>query len=288
MLADADPTVRQAAAEVLTPLPSHTERSPPSFRSSTSTTSRCTSQPAAPARLRLTKNPPRLIDSAAAMLAHANPRARGPSYVLGRLRCDAAIARARRSAPMEPRRRIEIRLAPHRPGRRIARPHRQQGQPRRADVARHSRPRRLNEVPPRTRNKMSDAMAGARSARPPASRPPRWPTQRASSSLAPTDFPSPFAPPPPSRSASSPPPANPPRTVNFIAMYESPYEDHATKFESLKALGNLRRTASADGLKKIAEADLTPDLRWIAHWSNDRIAAVTTPYVPPTIRRHCR
>jgi hypothetical protein len=68
----------------------------------------------------------------------------------------------------------------------------------------------------------------------------------------------------------------------FLAIYDSPYEDHETKFESLKALGNLRYKPAAEQLKTISESDATPDLRWIAHWSYDRVAGVQTPYTPPT------
>jgi HEAT repeat protein len=71
----------------------------------------------------------------------------------------------------------------------------------------------------------------------------------------------------------------------FLQIYDSQYEDHVTKFESLKALGNLRHAPSADRLKEIAETDATPDLRWIAHWAYERAAGVHVPYTPPTERR---
>jgi len=76
-----------------------------------------------------------------------------------------------------------------------------------------------------------------------------------------------------------------PHGVNFISIYESQYESKETKFESLKALGNLRDTSSVDKLKTIAESDPTPDLRWIAHWAYQRCAHTQIPYTPPTEKR---
>jgi hypothetical protein len=77
-------------------------------------------------------------------------------------------------------------------------------------------------------------------------------------------------------------PATQASASKFLQIYESQYEDHVTKFESLKALGNLRHAPSADRLKAIAEADATPDLRWMAHWAYERTAGVRVPYTPPT------
>ena len=71
-----------------------------------------------------------------------------------------------------------------------------------------------------------------------------------------------------------------PDGVNFLGIYASPDESTETKFEALKALGNLRHARSAGGLKAIAETALVPDYRWIAHWSYQRAANVTVPYVP--------
>ena len=44
------------------------------------------------------------------------------------------------------------------------------------------------------------------------------------------------------------------------------------KFEAIKALGNIRHAASIERLKKISQTDRTPDLRWLAHWSYQRAA----------------
>jgi HEAT repeat protein len=77
----------------------------------------------------------------------------------------------------------------------------------------------------------------------------------------------------------------PPEGVNFFAMYASPFEGRDTKLEALKALGNLRHAASSARLKEISDTDATPDLRWIAHWSYQRAARQQVPYTPPTAPR---
>jgi HEAT repeat protein len=71
-----------------------------------------------------------------------------------------------------------------------------------------------------------------------------------------------------------------PDGVNFLAIHASPDESAETKFEALKALGNLQHAKSAGGLKAIAETALVAEYRWIAHWSYQRAAHVTVPYVP--------
>jgi HEAT repeat protein len=76
-----------------------------------------------------------------------------------------------------------------------------------------------------------------------------------------------------------------PDGVNFLEIYASPDETAESKFEALKALGNLRHAGSASALKTISETSLVPEFRWIAHWSYQRAANVTVPYVPATDRR---
>jgi len=69
---------------------------------------------------------------------------------------------------------------------------------------------------------------------------------------------------------------------NLLGVYDSIYEDHAAKFEAIKALGNLRYAPAAERLKPTAETEVTPDIRWIAHWAYERCANATLPYTPPT------
>ena len=76
-----------------------------------------------------------------------------------------------------------------------------------------------------------------------------------------------------------------PEGINVLAIFASADESLETKFEALKALGNLRHAPSADGLKKIAESHLSPRMRWMAHWSYERCAGTTTPFVPVVERR---
>jgi HEAT repeat protein len=76
-----------------------------------------------------------------------------------------------------------------------------------------------------------------------------------------------------------------PNGINFLAIFASTDESLETKFEALKALGNLRYAAAADGLKQIAESDLSPRMRWMAHWSYERCADTTVPFVPVIERR---
>jgi HEAT repeat protein len=83
----------------------------------------------------------------------------------------------------------------------------------------------------------------------------------------------------------SEPGAAPPGDVNFFAIYSNPYEGHVAKIEAIKALGNMRHAASADRLKELSQADPTRDLRWLAHWSYERCANTRVPYTPATDRR---
>ncbi len=83
----------------------------------------------------------------------------------------------------------------------------------------------------------------------------------------------------------APPDGKAPQADKLLSIYASIDEDGATKFEALKALGNLRHAPAADRLHKIAQSDPSPDLRWIAHWSYQRASGKRVPYEPPTIRR---
>lgn len=76
-----------------------------------------------------------------------------------------------------------------------------------------------------------------------------------------------------------------PAGVDFLAIYGSVEETRQTKFEALKALGNLRYAPLAGQLKTIAETNLTPDLRWIAHWSYQRAENTRAPFTPAIDRR---
>jgi HEAT repeat protein len=76
-----------------------------------------------------------------------------------------------------------------------------------------------------------------------------------------------------------------PQAANMLAIYDSISEDRATKLEALKALGNLRHVPAAERLKTIVESDPRPDLRWIAHWAYERCANARVPYTPPSERR---
>jgi HEAT repeat protein len=76
-----------------------------------------------------------------------------------------------------------------------------------------------------------------------------------------------------------------PGDVNFLEIYASSDESLETKFEALKALGNLRIAAAAGKLKTIGETDLTSRLRWMGYWSYQRSANTTVPFTPATERR---
>jgi HEAT repeat protein len=74
-----------------------------------------------------------------------------------------------------------------------------------------------------------------------------------------------------------------PQGVNLIAIYDSVYEGPQTKFEALKALGNLRHKSSLSALQGIAQSSPSPEMRWIAHWSYERTAGTSATYHPPTV-----
>ena len=76
-----------------------------------------------------------------------------------------------------------------------------------------------------------------------------------------------------------------PKGIKFLEIYASPDESPDTKLESLKALGNLRYAPAAGGLKQVAETELSPQFRGIAHWAYQRCADTTVPFVPAIDRR---
>lgn len=80
-------------------------------------------------------------------------------------------------------------------------------------------------------------------------------------------------------------PSQRPIGFNLLGIYASTEESKLTKFEAIKALGNLRHAASAERLRSIYEAESDPQMRWIAHWSADRAAGTLTAYAPPTAQR---
>ena len=76
-----------------------------------------------------------------------------------------------------------------------------------------------------------------------------------------------------------------PKGINFMNIYASPDESPDTKWESLKAMGNLRYAPAAEGLRQIAEAELSPPARGLAYWSYQRCTDSPAPFVPAIDRR---
>jgi HEAT repeat protein len=78
-------------------------------------------------------------------------------------------------------------------------------------------------------------------------------------------------------------PANENTAGRLLSIYSDPEDADEVKLEALKALGHLRDRRDALRLRDIgsAKGDSTPSLRWMAHWAADRIAARVTAYVPP-------
>jgi len=70
-----------------------------------------------------------------------------------------------------------------------------------------------------------------------------------------------------------------------IANDDSPYEHEEPRFEAIKAIGNLRSTATLEEMRRQAGVHRIPSLRWMAHAVADRLTgdAITTPYVPPDV-----
>jgi HEAT repeat protein len=287
MLADSDPTVREAAARVLTPLPStealaamlsqlDVEYAPLHVATRAALTH--------PANDSVRQA---VIAAAAEMLAHANPlRREDASYILGRLRSDAAIDRHVALLTWDPASPEKsqwpvIAQAAESVGligdRRAIGP---------LMIIVKVAPDALAGAERSQMNAMASAMANALVA---AARLRHRPAIEQSvrilalnSEGCPADL----------RAAAafaigvlSEGGTAPPADVNFFAIYSNPYEGHAAKIEVIKAVGNMRHAASADRLKELSVADGTRDLRWLAHWSYQRCANTHVPYTPPTERR---
>jgi HEAT repeat protein len=227
------------------------------------------------------------ISAAAQMLAHANPRRReDASHVLGRLRSDAAIDRHIALMTWNP-------AAPAKSDWAVIAQAAESmgliGDGRGVDQLMtlvKAAPQALPTLQRPQRHDMSRAMASALVAAARLGHEPAMAEAVRILKLDPDDCPSNIRAPAAfaigvlTEAGKAPPP-----DVNFFAVYGSPYESHDTKLEAIKALGNMRHAGSADRLKQISEADATPDLRWIAHWSHARSANVKVPYTPPTERR---
>jgi len=291
MLGDADPTVREAAARVLTPVATSealnaiAQQLDVDYAPLHEAARQTLARPANDAIRTAT------ISMAADMLAHTNPRRReDASFVLGRLRSDAAIdrhvallnwdskapansdwlviAQAAESIGMigagrGGTRGIELLMAI-------------------VTVA----PDALQGLPRPQRDHMTHAMANALVAvarldhRPAVAQAVRILQMNPDTCPAEIRAAAAFA-----IGVLIEPRAVPPADVDFFAIYASPYEGHDAKIEAIKALGNMRHAASAERLKSISESDGAPDLRWIAHWSYERAANTKVPYTPPTHRR---
>lgn len=73
----------------------------------------------------------------------------------------------------------------------------------------------------------------------------------------------------------------------LLSVYHdnSPYEVEAARFEAAKGLGNMRYTPALDVMRQQGKENPLPTLRWIAHRVADRLAgaAEPTPYTPPSV-----
>lgn len=65
-----------------------------------------------------------------------------------------------------------------------------------------------------------------------------------------------------------------------IAHDNSPFEAEAARFEAIKAIGNMGYKQALETLRRDAAESPHPKLRWISHVVADRIAGTQTPYVP--------
>ena len=70
----------------------------------------------------------------------------------------------------------------------------------------------------------------------------------------------------------------------LLSRYYDREESPVVQFESLKALGQAQFLAGKSQLASIASEEFDPELRWMAHWSQDRIAGRPSPYTPPEHR----
>ena len=284
MLGDSDLTVREAAARVLTPAPSPDTLAPLAAQ---------LEQPYAPlhdaAREALVHPANQQVQTAVSalaseMLTHVNPRRReDASYILGRLRSDSSfdqhvellqwnsedlsatdwlvVAQAAESAGLIlDQRAVEPLMTLVQPA---------------PDV--------VADAPAQQRNHMSLAMTNAlvalaRLQHKPALDEAVRIIQLDPQGISPTSL----------RAAAAfaigalGEPGQVPRGVSLLQIYDSVYEGRQTKFEALKALGNLRHKPSAAGLLRVAESSPAPDMRWIAHWAYEQTSEKRVPYTPPS------
>jgi HEAT repeat protein len=284
MLADADPTVRRAAAEVLTPLPSSDALAALSIQLDVPYAPLHEAVRAAMTRPGDDAVRQRTVRLAAEMLGHANPRRReDASYILGRLRSDAAIEKhiallqwdakdvGKTDWPLLAQAAESLGLIGHA---RAAAPLMTLIKPAPDALAGLQSPQR--EAMTRA---MSSAMVSAARLRHRAALDEAVRILQTDPETCPSDL----------RASSAfaigmlaDPGGKAPQAGQMLELYESNFESRETKFEALKALGNLRHTPAAERLKKIAEVNPTTDLRWIAHWAYQRTTGTSVPYTPPS------
>ena len=72
----------------------------------------------------------------------------------------------------------------------------------------------------------------------------------------------------------------------FLSIYKdnSPFEVQDARFESIKAIGNMRYTPALEEMSQQGRENALADLRWMAHAVADRLAGgPPTPYTPPSV-----
>jgi len=78
--------------------------------------------------------------------------------------------------------------------------------------------------------------------------------------------------------------ASDPTCATMMGLYPNPKEGENVKFESFKAAGHLNYKPALGLFSKWDSEQMissSPNLRWIAHWSYERISGQTVPYTPP-------
>jgi HEAT repeat protein len=68
-----------------------------------------------------------------------------------------------------------------------------------------------------------------------------------------------------------------------VARDNGPFEADDARFEAIKAVGNMGYKPALDGLRRDAAESLHPRFRWMSHIVADRLAGTKTPYVPPEV-----
>jgi HEAT repeat protein len=287
MLNDPDPTVRQVAVGLLQPVPSADAVAAlaaqlgtdyaPLHDAARQAMSRPAVAPVRDATIRL----------AAEMLAHAEPRRRQDgSYVLGRLRSGEAIERHIRLLQWDP---AAMDKADWALVGQAAESLGLIGDSRAAEPLMalvKSAPHSLANVAPERQQPIGEAMGNALVALGRIGHRPALDEAVRVLKLDPLG-----GVPAPLRAAGSfvvgtlGEPGTVPAGVEFLDMYGSSNETRQTKVEALKALGNLRYAPAANALKRISETEMSPELRWVAHWAYQRAANTTVPYTPPSLRR---